>query len=166
MQVKERIEMLLEVTESMIGTAANEIEEARIDGQIRAYKEALAQFEEGEKMYQVKYSVNITKKDIIRAKKAYEQRTHAMGYIDPIRFMIVEHYLSHFSTESVNTKDILEQSLVNSIITQDSYLRMLKNPETLIPESFDEVCDFIGSIPSDNTQNTNANFFRQEVTAK
>lgn len=46
MQVKERIEMLLEVAESMIGTAANEIEEARIDGQIRAYKEALAQFEE------------------------------------------------------------------------------------------------------------------------
>jgi len=95
-------------------------------------------------MYQVRYSVNITKKDIIRAKKAYEQRTYAMGYIDPIRFMIVEHYLSHFSTESVNTKDILEQSLVNSIIEQDSYLRTLKNPKVLIPESFDEVCDFIG----------------------
>lgn len=100
-------------------------------------------------MYQVKYSVNITKNDIIRAKKAYKQGIHAMGYIDPIRFEIVERYLSHFSTELVNTKDIFEQSLVDSIIKQDSYLRMLNNPQVLIPESFDEVCDFIGSIPSD-----------------
>lgn len=72
-----------------------------------------------------------------------------MWYIDPIRFMIVEQYLSHFEAESVNTKDILEQSLVNSIIERDSYLKILKNPKVLIPESFDEVCDFIGSIPSD-----------------
>lgn len=100
-------------------------------------------------MYQVRYSINITKKDITRAKKAYEQGTHARRYIDPIRFEIVEHYLSHFSTESVNTKSILKQSLVDSIIKQDSYLRMLNNPQVLIPASFDEVCDFIGSIPSD-----------------
>ena len=72
-----------------------------------------------------------------------------MGYLDPIRFKIVEHYLSHFSTELVNTKDILEQSLIDSIIKQDSYLRILNNPQVLIPESFDEVCDFICSIPSD-----------------
>lgn len=45
METKERIKMLLEVAESMVGTAANETEEARIDGQVRAYREALAQFE-------------------------------------------------------------------------------------------------------------------------
>ncbi len=100
-------------------------------------------------MYQVRYSINITKNDIIRAKKAHKRGIHAMGYIDPIRFKIVEHYLSNFSTESVNTKDILEQSIVDSIIKQDSYLRILNNPQVLIPESFDEVCDFICSIPSD-----------------
>ena len=100
-------------------------------------------------MYQVRYSVNITKNDIIRAKKAYKQGTHAMGYIDPIRFEITEQYLSHFSTESVNTKNILKQSFIDSIIKQDSYLGMLNNPQVLIPASFDEVCDFIGSIPSD-----------------
>ncbi len=100
-------------------------------------------------MYQVRNSVNITKNDIVRAKQAYEQGIYAMGYIDPIRFEIVEHYLSHFSTGPVNTKDICEQSLVDSIIKHDSYLRMLNNPHVLIPASFDEVCDFIGSIPSD-----------------
>lgn len=46
MEAKERIKMLLEVAEACVGTATNEIEEARIDGQIRAYKEALEQFEE------------------------------------------------------------------------------------------------------------------------
>ncbi len=100
-------------------------------------------------MYSVRYSVNITKNDITRAKKAYEQGAYAMGYIDPIRFKIVECYLSYFSEEFVNTKDILEESLVDSIIKQDSYLRCLKNPQVLIPVSFDEVCDFIGSIPPD-----------------
>ncbi len=100
-------------------------------------------------MYQIRYSINITKKDIIRAKNAYEQGAYAMKYIDPIHFKIVECYLSHFSEESVNTKDILEESLMDSIIKQDSYLRCLKNPQVLIPTSFDEVCDFIGSIPSD-----------------
>lgn len=100
-------------------------------------------------MYQVRYFVNITKNDVIRAKKAHKPGVHAMGYIDPIRFEIVEHYLSHFSTESVNTKDILKESLVDSIIEQDSYLRNLKNPQMLILSSFDEICDFIGSIPSD-----------------
>ena len=105
--------------------------------------------DEGGKMYQARYSINITKKDIARAKKAYKQGAYAMGYIDPIRFEIVEHYLSHFSTKPVNTKDILEQSLMDSIVKHDSYLRMLNNPQVLIPESFDEVCDFIGSIPSD-----------------
>ncbi len=100
-------------------------------------------------MHQVRYSVYITKNDIIRAKKAYKQGMPAMGYIDPIRFEIIEHYLSHFSTESVNTRDILKQSLIDSIIKQDSYLEMLNNPQVLIPVSFDEVCDFIGSIPSD-----------------
>ncbi len=100
-------------------------------------------------MYQVRYSVNITKKDIIRAKNAYEQGICAMKYIDPIRFKIAECYLSYFSEESVNTKDILEESLMGSIIKKDSYLRCLKNPQVLIPASFDEVCDFIGSIPSD-----------------
>ena len=100
-------------------------------------------------MYPVKYSINITKNDIIRAKKAHKQEAYVMGYIDPIHFEIVEHYLSHFGTESVNTKDILEQPLVDSIIKQDSYLGMLNNPHVLIPKSFDEICDFIGSIPSD-----------------
>lgn len=100
-------------------------------------------------MYPVRYSINITKNDIIRAKKAYKQGAYAMGYIDPIRFKIVEQYLSHFGADPVNTKDILEQSLVDSTIKQDSYLRMLNNPQVLIPRSFDEVCDFIGSISSD-----------------
>ena len=100
-------------------------------------------------MYQTRYFVNIMKIDVARAKRAYKQGMHAMNYIDTIRFEIVEHYLSHFSTESVNTKDILKEPLVNSIIEQDSYLRCLKNPQVLIPESFDEICDFIGSIPSD-----------------
>lgn len=95
----------------------------------------------------MRYAVNITKNDIIRAKKAYEKKACAMGYIDPIHFEIVEHYLSHFEAKLVNTKDILKQSLVDSIIEQDSYLRMLNNPQVLIPASFDEVCDFIGSIP-------------------
>ena len=98
-------------------------------------------------MYQVRYSINITKNDVRRAKKAHKQGAYAMGYIDPIRFKIVEQYLSHFGAESVNTKDILEESLVDSIIEQDSYLRYLNNPQVLIPESFDEICDFIGSIP-------------------
>ena len=100
-------------------------------------------------MYQVKYSVNITKNDVVRAKRAHKQGIHAMGYIDPIRFKIVEQYLSHFKIEPVNTKDILKQSLVDSIIKEDSYLGNLQNPQVLIPASFDEVCDFIGSIPSD-----------------
>lgn len=100
-------------------------------------------------MYQVRYSINITKNDIKMAKRAHKQKMYAMGYIDPIRFKIVEQYLSHFEAESVNTKDILEESLVNSIIKQDSYLKCLRNPKVLIPESFDEVCDFIGSIPDD-----------------
>ena len=99
-------------------------------------------------MYQVKYAVDITKNDVIRAKRAYKQGAYAMGYIDPIRFEIVECYLSHFGAESVNTKDILDESLVDSIIKQDSYLGGLSNPQVLIPASFDEVCDFIGSIPS------------------
>ena len=100
-------------------------------------------------MYQVRYSINITKNDIIRAKKAHKQGAYAMGYIDPIRFEIVEHYLSYFSTEPINTKDILEQSLIDSIVKQDTYLGMFNNPQVLIPVSFDDVCDFIGSIPSD-----------------
>ena len=99
-------------------------------------------------MYQARYSVNITKNDIERAKRAYKQGVYAMGYIDPIHFAIVESYLSHFGAEPVNTKDILEKSLVNSIIKQDSYLGMLNNPQVIIPASFDDVCDFIGSIPS------------------
>lgn len=100
-------------------------------------------------MYQVRYSINITKNDVRRAKKAYKQGIYSMNYIDPIRFKIVECYLSHFLEESVNMKDILEESLVDSIIKQDSYLRCLKNPQVLITESFDELCDFIGSIPLD-----------------
>lgn len=96
----------------------------------------------------MRYSVNITKNDIIRAKKAYEKKAYAMGYIDPIHFEIVEHYLSHFEVEPVNTTDILERSLIDSIIKQDPYFKMLDNPQVLIPASFDEVCDFIGSIPS------------------
>lgn len=100
-------------------------------------------------MYQVRYSINITKEDITRAKRAYEQGKYAMGYIDPLRFEVVEKYLSHFPEKPVNTKDILEQSLVDSIIKEDSYLGILDNPQVLIPASFDEVCDFICSIPSD-----------------
>lgn len=46
-------------------------------------------------MYQVRYSINITKNDIEIAKKAHKQKMYAMGYIDPIRFKIVECYLSH-----------------------------------------------------------------------
>lgn len=45
MKTKERIKSLLSVAESMVGTAPNEIEEARIDGQIRAYREVLFQFD-------------------------------------------------------------------------------------------------------------------------
>ncbi len=100
-------------------------------------------------MYKIRYSINMTKNDVKRAKRAFDQGKYTMVYIDQIRFEVVESYLSHFSEESVNTKDILEASLVDTIIKKDSYLACLKNPQDLIPESFDEVCDFIGSIPSD-----------------
>ncbi len=69
--------------------------------------------------------------------------------MDPLYFKVLECYLSHFREEFVNTRDLLEETLVNSIIEQDSYLKCLKNPQVLIPKSYDEICDFICSIPSD-----------------
>lgn len=86
---------------------------------------------------------------ILQEKKAHEQSASVMGYIDPMCFYIVHRYLSYFSKEPVNTQDILKEPLVDSIIEQDSYFKCLKNPRVLILESFDEVCDFIGSIPLD-----------------
>ena len=100
-------------------------------------------------MYNLRYSVNISNNDIIRAKIAYEQGKYAMNYIDPICFKIVEQYLSYFPNKTLNTMEILEESLMHSIIEKDVYLKILRNPEKLIPESFDTVCDFIGSIPKE-----------------
>ena len=97
-------------------------------------------------MYKVRYSINISNEDVVKARSAYEHGKHASSYIDPIRFKIVEQYLSHFPNESHNTKEILEESVMHSIIDKDDYLKIMSNPEKLIPESFDEVCDFIGSI--------------------
>ncbi len=105
-------------------------------------------------MYNPRYSVNISIRDVIEARKSSENSCYALSYIDPIRFKIVEKYLSHFSNGSHNTKEILEESLIHSIIDKDDYLKSLNNPETLIPESFDEVCDFIGSITQKKGVNT------------
>ena len=99
-------------------------------------------------MDKLRYSVDISNNDIKRAKEAYEQGKYSFNYIDPMRFKIVEHYLSHFSNEPHNTKEILEESLMHSIIDKDDYLKIICHPERLIPESFNEVCDFIGSIIS------------------
>ena len=99
----------------------------------------------------MRYSTNITRKDVERAKRAFKEGKYAMSYIDPMRFEVVDSYLSHFPDEPVNTKDILKESLVESIVKKDNYLICAGalQIQNLVPDSFDEVCDFIGSIPSD-----------------
>lgn len=96
-------------------------------------------------MYKNRYDMTITDQDFQKAQSSFNRGDYALNYIDPLRFKVVEQYLSHCPGSSYDLKEILEESNLRRIIDMDEYLKMLREPEKLIPESFDAFCEFIGS---------------------
>lgn len=87
---------------------------------------------------------NISRKDVNKAKEVLLEGKYDRGTgIDPFCVETVIIYLSHFSGDVFNIKEILEKSTVRSIIERDERLRLIRDPENLIPESFYKTCNFI-----------------------
>ena len=87
---------------------------------------------------------DISKEDVNKAEKALlEGKYDRSTWIDIMCVSIVNKYLSHFSGNVFNIKEILNETTVRSIIEKDERLRLIKEPEILIPESFYKTCNFI-----------------------
>ena len=87
---------------------------------------------------------NISKEDVNKAKEVLSEGKFERGTgIDPFLVETVIIYLSHFSGNIFNIKEILEETTVRLIIEKDERLRLIRDPENLIPESFFKVSNFM-----------------------
>lgn len=87
---------------------------------------------------------NIFREDVNKAKEVLLEGKYERGTgIDPFFIETVVIYLSHFSGEVFNVKEILNETTVRSIIGKDERLSLIRDPENLIPESFYKVSTFM-----------------------
>ena len=92
-----------------------------------------------------KYDLTLTDADIERANTIFDKGISPM-YMDPLRINIVEKYLSHFPGTEYSLQEILTPEKIASIVEADKELAAMSGPLRTIPESFDEVCDYLGSV--------------------
>lgn len=89
--------------------------------------------------------LKITDADIERAEQAHKNHRGFL-YIDGLRFEIIKRYLTHFEGPEYILPEILRENMVRDIVSKDKELSFYNDPEKTIPESFNEVCDYITSI--------------------
>lgn len=91
------------------------------------------------------YDLFLTDEDLIRAKTIFDKGNSPM-YMDPLRLEVVEKYLSHFPGTKYNLQEILTFEKMVSVLETDKELAAMAGPLRTIPESFDEVCAYLGSV--------------------
>ena len=97
--------------------------------------------------YHIRYSVPLSVDDVEDAMIAFQKGNYGLNFIDPLRFEVVRTYLAYFPKGKHITTEILNKDHIHRIVNADDVLKcMCPDPERMIPECFDEVCDFIGSI--------------------